>query len=165
LRVNRLAVGADASVGRALSGDRGQLLSVALLRPSRSSCLLALVRKLIDYGRDLAATVRQRVAAEPSFVRTCFGTADLAVIFARITRGLLLAQALEERVLRRAATFDKGPRPRKGRPACKPKPTALDPGITPPAAEAAEPGSALAPGLDPGVPTAEQIAAEACHRA
>ncbi|HME20220.1 MAG TPA: hypothetical protein VKI44_02440 [Acetobacteraceae bacterium] len=35
--------------------------------PSRSGRLLSLVPKLIDYGRELAATLRQRTAAEPIF--------------------------------------------------------------------------------------------------
>ena len=72
----------------------------------RSGRLLVLIRKLIDYGTALAATVRQRVAADPIFARTGFGTADLAVIFARIVHGLHLARALEARVLRRAAWLD-----------------------------------------------------------
>jgi hypothetical protein len=113
-------------------------------QPSRSGRLLSLIRKLIDYGTALAATVRQRVAADPIFARTGFGTADLAVIFARIARGLHLAQALEARVLRRAAWLDQGPRPRTARP--KPRPPASPP------AEA--PDSRLAHLL-----TAEQIAA------
>jgi hypothetical protein len=115
-------------------------------QPSRSGRLLSLIRKLIDYGTALAATVRQRVAADPSFARTGFGTADLAVIFARIARGLRLAQALEARVLRRAAWLDKEPRPRTARPAPKPRPPASSP------AEASDPDLAH-------LPTAEQIAA------
>ena len=75
-------------------------------QPSRSGRLLAFIRKLIDYGTALAATVRQRVASDPIFARTGFGTADLAVIFARIVHGLHLARALEARVLRRAAWLD-----------------------------------------------------------
>src|SRR5271166_544007 len=121
-------------------------------QPSRSGRLLALVRKLIDYGRELAATVRQRVTSDSGFARSRFGTADLGVIFARIARGLQLAQALEARVLSRAAALDKGPRPRRARSAPRPKPSASPP------AEAAEPRLAQ-------LPTAQQIAAEACHRA
>ena len=92
-------------------------------QPSRSGRLLTLIRKLIDYGTALVATVRQRVAADPIFAKTSFGTSDLAVIFARIARGLHLAQALEARVLRRAVWLDKEPRPRTARPAPKPRPT------------------------------------------
>jgi hypothetical protein len=115
-------------------------------QPSRSGRLLSLIRKLIDYGTALAATVRQRVAADPIFATTSFGTADLAVIFARIARGLQLAQALEARVFRRAASLDKGPRPRRARAAPGPRPPAAPP------AEAADPRLAH-------LPTAEQIAA------
>src|SRR6476659_9984879 len=120
-------------------------------QPSRSGRLLSLIRKLIDYGTALAATVRQRVAADPVFARTGFGTADLAVIFARIARGLHLAQALEARVLRRATWLDQGPRPRTARPAPKPRPP-----VSPPA-RASDPRLAH-------LPTAEQIAAEARRR-
>ena len=118
-------------------------------QPSRSGGLLALVRKLIDYRRELAATIRQRTAADPIFAKARFGTADLALILARIARGLHLAGALEARVLRRAAHLDARPRPGKPRPAA-----------TPPAARrVAE--------TDPrpaGLPTPEQIAAEIRRR-
>jgi hypothetical protein len=88
----------------------------------------------------------QRVAADPIFARTGFGTADLAVIFARIARGLHLAQALEARVIRRAAWLDQEPRPCTARPAPRPRPPASPP------AEASDPHLAH-------LPTAEQIAA------
>ena len=120
-------------------------------RPSRSGRLLSLIRKLIDYGTALAATVRQRVTSDPIFARTGFGTADLAVIFARIARGLHLAQALEARVLRRAAWLDQEPRPRTARPAPRPMPPAAPP------AETADPRLAH-------LPTAEQIAAAVRRR-
>ncbi len=135
-------------------------------QPSRSSRLLALIRKLIDYGRELGATVRQRLASDPGFARNSFGTADIAVIFARIARGLLLARALEARVLRRAAWLDKGPGPRKARAAPKPKP--LSPGRTSaapgePAFPPAEATGPHQPQLDP-LPRVEQIAAEVRRR-
>ena len=118
--------------------------------PSRSGRLLGLVRKLIDYGRELVATIRQRTAAEPLFAMVRFGTTDLALIFTRIARGLLLADALEARVLRRAAHLDAGPRPGRARSAAR----------APAAPHAAEP-------MDPGlarVPTAAEIAAEVRRR-
>ena len=37
-------------------------------QPSRAGRLLALVRKLIDYGKELVATIRERVVADPIFV-------------------------------------------------------------------------------------------------
>jgi hypothetical protein len=107
-------------------------------KPSRASGLLSLVRRLIDYGRQLAATLR----SDP---RT-FSPGDIALILARITRGLLLAEALEVRIIRTAARIDAEPAP-------------------PRAASHRQPPPAPAPGLDPGVdpeislPTPEQIAA------
>ncbi len=72
--------------------------------PAAIGRVLSLVRKLMDYGRQLAATVQQR-AASPSFALFArpFGTADLAVILARITGGLRRAAALEAELCRRAA--------------------------------------------------------------
>ncbi len=72
--------------------------------PSRIGRVLSLVRKLIDYGKQLAGTVQLRAAA-PGFALFAkpFGTADLAVILARITNGLRRAAALEAALCRRAA--------------------------------------------------------------
>ena len=71
--------------------------------PTRLGRVLSLVRKLIDYGKKLAVTVQQR-AGTPGFARfvSPFGTADLAVILARITNGLRRAAALEAKLCRRA---------------------------------------------------------------
>jgi hypothetical protein len=79
-------------------------------QPSRSANLLCLVRKLIDYGRELAATIRQRAFTDPGPVIFCFGTADVAQILARISRGLHRANALEARLLRNADRLDAAPR-------------------------------------------------------
>ena len=66
--------------------------------PSRTGRLFGLVRKLIDYGKDLAHSLQQRAAATTLVtVARNFGTSDIALILARITRGLLLANALEAR--------------------------------------------------------------------
>jgi hypothetical protein len=72
--------------------------------PSRLGRVLSLVRKLIDYGTHLAATVQQRASA-PGFALFArpFGTADLAAILARITNGLRRAAVLEAALIRRAA--------------------------------------------------------------
>ena len=125
-------------------------------KPSRASGLLGLVRQLIDYGRQLAATFRGN--PHP------FGASDIALILARITRGLLLAEALEARITRNAARLDAEP----------PPPRAASHRQSPPARAATAPptgtatsGEALVvPGLDPGIclPTAEQIAAEVRRR-
>ena len=96
-------------------------------RPSRSANLLGLVRKLIDYGRELAATIRRRALTDPTSVRCCFGTVDAAQILARISLGLHRANALEARLLRNAERLDAPPRgaasqptPRTPRPAAAP---------------------------------------------
>ena len=98
-----------------------------LTQPSRSANLLGIVRKLIDYGRELAATIRRRAFTDPISVRCCFGTADAALILARISRGLHRANALEARLLRNADRLDTAPqggsspgRPRAPRPAAVP---------------------------------------------
>jgi hypothetical protein len=71
--------------------------------PTALGRVLSVVRKLIDYGRQLASTVQQRAAA-PGFTlfARSFGTADLAVILARITNGLRRATLLEARLSQRA---------------------------------------------------------------
>jgi hypothetical protein len=79
-------------------------------QPSRSANLLGLVRRLIDYGRELAATIRQRAFTDPDSVRRCFGTTDVALILARISRGLHRANALEARLLSNADRLDAAPR-------------------------------------------------------
>jgi hypothetical protein len=96
-------------------------------QPSRSASLLGLVRKLIDYGRELATTIRQRAFTDPGSVSRCFGTTDVALILARISRGLHRANALEARLLRSAHRLDAAPRgasspgkPRAPRPATAP---------------------------------------------
>ncbi len=109
-------------------------------KPSRSGRLLSLVRQLIDFGKQLAATLRSN--PHP------FGTGDIALILARITRGLLRAEALEARIIHTAARLDAEPaRPRA-------------PCHRSPSTRLAEAGSA--PELC--LPTPEQIAAEVRRR-
>src|ERR1700686_1861924 len=72
--------------------------------PAALGRVIGLVRRLIDYGKQLAGTVQQRAAA-PGFALFArpFGTADLAAVLARITNGLRRAAALEARLCQRAA--------------------------------------------------------------
>src|ERR1700760_4342828 len=72
--------------------------------PGSTGRVPSLVRKLIDYGKQLAVTVQQRAAA-PGFALFAkpFGTADLATILARIAAGLCRAAALEAALDSRAA--------------------------------------------------------------
>jgi hypothetical protein len=70
--------------------------------PGAIGRVLNVVRKLVDYGKQLATTVQQH-AATPRFALFAkpFGTAELAVILARITNGLRRAAALEARLCQR----------------------------------------------------------------
>jgi hypothetical protein len=67
---------------------------------TKTGRLLGLVRKLIDYGKQLAATLQQRTAKLDDIICS-FGTTDIARILASITRGLHLAAALEAKVANR----------------------------------------------------------------
>ena len=72
--------------------------------PCRITRILVLIRWIISYGTELASTLHQR-ATQPSFqsfVRR-YRKRDLAVIFARIKRGLIIAGALEAKLAARAA--------------------------------------------------------------
>jgi hypothetical protein len=107
--------------------------------------LLDLVRKLIDYGRDLASTLHQRAAAEPYFARTHFGSIDLAAILTRIARGLELAGLLEARLIRQPPAASAIAAAASRSAPCTTRPAAQR-------TEAADPDPA-------GLPTAEEIAA------
>jgi hypothetical protein len=106
-------------------------------KPSRTGRLLGLVRRLIDYGKELATTLHQRAATDPRSVARSFGICDLALILLRITRGLLRANALEARLVQSAARLDAGRRPRSApaqhtpRPARPAVPRAEDPDAPP----------------------------------
>jgi hypothetical protein len=128
--------------------------------PDAIGRVLSLVRKLIDYGRQLAGTIQQR-AATPGFVQLArpFGTADLGVILARITCGLRRAFALEARLCRHAARGrDLTPAPIRLPAASAPR-TRVAPADPPP--EPANPANS--PRLA-HLPTEEQIAAEMRRR-
>jgi len=128
--------------------------------PSRSGRLLSLVRKLIDYGKELAATLRQ--GAVPSGMTTLartFGTSDLPLILARITQGLLRAGLLQEKIARTADHLDAEPLPK---PAPSPRaPRALPSEAQPPSPQHAR--TQQPTDVDPrlaNLPTPEQIAAK-----
>jgi hypothetical protein len=116
---------------------------------SRSGRLLALVRKLIDYGTQLAATIRTRPAdSDPIDLRCQFFTTDIALILARIKQGLLRAGLLQERIARVAPRLDAEPKPK---PAPSPREAHPSPGRS--QAQTAAPNPALG-----NLPTAEEIA-------
>ena len=116
--------------------------------PSRVNRLLDLVRKLIEYGKELATTLRQHTTPTDLAAATRpFGTGDIALILARITQGLHRANALEARLLRNAASLDAQPTPPRT-PAATQRVSASPVRATPP--------------IDPHLarlPTPEQIAA------
>ena len=67
--------------------------------PTYTARLLGLVRKLIDFGTEIAAAVQHRPTAKdraPLALR--FGTQNIALMLASIARGLRLAAILEERL-------------------------------------------------------------------
>jgi hypothetical protein len=104
--------------------------------PNNIAVILHAARILLDYGRHLIDTLRDRAGA-PNFnaIAACFGTANLSTILAHLNRGLLRATALERVLLARAATgrdFDFVDPPTRT-PEPQPAATATEPGQ--PAAE------------------------------
>jgi hypothetical protein len=123
-------------------------------KPGRFGRLVDLVRKLIDYGKELAATLQQRTTNDLAAVTLSFGTGDIGLILARITRGLLRAKALEAKVMELTARSDAPPKPPRA-PAQR-APRAPQPAAAKPAGEV---NLRLA-----RLPTPEQIAAEVRRR-
>ena len=126
--------------------------------PPRISGLLGLIRRLIDYGTKLATALRHPAAGPnaPAATRTAFGTGNIALILASITRGLLRATALEERLTRRAASGkDLGTSPTRA-PSPR-KPRAAQPAAARPVTQADAPDVAR-------LPTAKDIAADIRRR-
>jgi hypothetical protein len=100
----------------------------ASAKPSRSATLLQIVRTLIDIGRQRLAAIRSQPGPEETHAIGCaFGTFNVALIVARILRGLRIAAALEDRVIAAAPSLDTPPRaratsaPSAPRPRPKPK--------------------------------------------
>jgi hypothetical protein len=121
--------------------------------PSRFGRLLGLVRKIIDYGRDLAIALQQRGTADFAGTLFRFGSRDTALILARIMNGLLRAGALEARLVRLAARPDPQP---KSQAARSPRASRV--------AAPATPGLAEADARLARLPTAAQIAIAARRR-
>ncbi len=140
--------------------DRAGAVAAA---PSRTARLLGLVRMLMDYGFELACTLQRRAAPNDVSVSAMtrpFGTRNFALILARITRGLRLAGALEERLMRRPVSEEKKPAS-TGASA----PSQRQPRVARPAA--ARPTARHMEDPDPRLellPTSEQIAADIRRR-
>jgi hypothetical protein len=120
-------------------------------QPGRFALVLILVRKLVDYGRELGARLLQRAPAIELAPYACnFGTSDTRLILARITQGLLRAQALEARLEQIAPRVNAKPRAPSSWHA---------PRATPATRDAGPPDFPLE-----HLPTAQQIAAEVRRR-
>jgi hypothetical protein len=127
-------------------------------QPSRAWRLLGLVRKLIDYGKQLAASFQQgTLTTDLASATLGFGTRDIALILARITRGLQRADALEAGLVGGTACVDEAPRPAAAQAQRLPR-VAL-PAAEPPTRRAEEPDARLV-----RLPTAAQIAADVRRR-
>ena len=128
--------------------------------PSRSGRLLSLVRSLIEYGKELTATLRQ--GALPSGMTTlarAFGTSDLPLILARIAQGLLRAGLLQEKITRTADRLDAEPQPKPAPSPRAPRPLPCE--AQPPSPQHAQ--TQQPADTDPrlaNLPTPEQIAAK-----
>ncbi len=124
-------------------------------QPTRVGRLLDLVRRLIEYGKELATSLQQRSpATDLASVQRGFGTSDIALILASITRGLLRASALEAKIVRNAARLEADPGP-PGAPAPRKPRAARRPAA--PQSDTAQPSLAL-------LPTPKQIAAAVRRR-
>ncbi len=117
--------------------------------------LLGLVRKILGYGRELVASLQRQNTPAPSLtIARRFGTFNLALIIARITRGLAIAARLEVRLARTPPTRAVAQSSATRRPPAQPR-TAR-----PPEPSQAEDDAALLRGL----PSAEEIAARIRRR-
>jgi hypothetical protein len=121
---------------------------------TRAGRVLGFLRKVIDYGKGLAHLVQQRAGTPvPSTIAGQFGTMNVALILARILRGLRLAAALEARL-------DAHPLREAVEPALARAPSET----APRAIRATEPRARrVAPQL-PDMPTPEEIAEAVRHR-
>jgi hypothetical protein len=75
--------------------------------PGRGVRLLGLVGKLIDYGRNVAAALQRRNTPDaPPAIAWIFGATSLALIIARVTRAIRIAEVLQVRLTRGARRLD-----------------------------------------------------------
>jgi hypothetical protein len=95
-----------------------------LTPPSRSGRLLALVRKLWDYGMQFTASLRQQpatsAAGKTHLVRS-FGTSIVQVILIRIALGMKRTRFLAERITLSATQIDAGSQPEPELPTRAPR--------------------------------------------
>ena len=140
--------------------------------PKNIAQLLYVVRTLLEFAHHLVATIERR-AAMPGFslFATLFGTAKLPIILAHLHRGILRATALENLLLKRAATgrdVEVAPLRIRAAPGAPSADAGADPLNEPLNAQiermAADRAKHDAP-IDPDrLPTLEEIEAEVRHR-
>jgi hypothetical protein len=135
-------------------------------KPHPIGLLIELVRKLTEYGRNMATALAQRVEAnDSSHISRRFGTKDIGLILARITRGLLIAAMLEARLITRirrseqVQPADSTTTPSASAPTAPPRKPRAARSAPAAARRLSEPDPRIA-----GMPTAEEIAAEIRHR-
>jgi hypothetical protein len=129
-------------------------------KSSRVGRLVDLVCKLIDYGKELAGALRKDGAAD--LAARIFGSHDIPLILARITRGLQLAAALEVKLLQHGDGLDE-------ELTALPTPSdRMAPRTDPEARPRAKPSTPRLTGAAPSglasMPTPAQIAAEVRRR-
>jgi hypothetical protein len=128
--------------------------------PSRSGHLIGLLRKLVEYGKELVHALQSRPAATMQLTfMVGFGTRDIALILARMMRGLRIAVALDDRLVQNAAQLNRPPA--KARAAPLPRKPRAD--AQSPAPQVTRWTDAIDPRLAQ-MPTAEEIAAELRRR-
>ena len=117
--------------------------------PEYIAVVLHAVRILLDYGRHMLGTVRQRATA-PTFpsIAACFGTASLSTILAHLNRGILRAAALERMLLARAATGQDISIVTRRNSTDEPPPAPANPRPEQPARAKRKPRPSLPPGWD-----------------
>ncbi|HEY1934782.1 MAG TPA: hypothetical protein VGG99_22480 [Acetobacteraceae bacterium] len=147
--------------------DRPDARASAAPQLSRSGTLLALVRKLFDYGQGIILVLRQETSltqARVAEVASHFGSPNIKLIAARVMRGLQIALALNRRLIRSAARLDQPPAVSRAAP---PRPAGPPPARRTRASRRhdplADPDADDAALLD-HVPTAQEIAARVMHR-
>ncbi len=91
--------------GTAAAGAAAEATPRDQIRDQERAGHLGLVRALIAYGRDMVASRHAANApTSQAVIALRFGSLSVAPIIARITRGLMLAGALEQRLRRKPPT-------------------------------------------------------------
>jgi hypothetical protein len=101
-------------------------------KPSRFGRVIILVRHIIDYGKQLAASLQNPTpSTDLHKVARTFGSYDFGQILAGILRGLQRAAALEAKLIRLDARPEPQPRPAAVRAPPKPRAEATPPAEKP----------------------------------